>query len=343
MHVDVIPIGELTAAQRHRWLQVQHADPALHSPFFSPAFAQAAGHVLPGVCVGMIRAGDASRGDGRIVGFFPFQREPFGAARPVGFPIADQHGLIAERGLVIGALQLLRACGIGLWEFEYVPAAQSAFVAHMSQRYSSPIVELRSYVPPKGELRKIRKLEKEAGPLRFEIHSADPKVLATLIDWKREQYARTGFPDVFAQPWARPLIDRLHAAQEPEFAGVLSALYAGDALVAAHFGLRSRTVWHWWFPAYDPQCAAGSPGMVLLLKMLEHAPTIGIDLLDFGPGDELFKQRFATGSIELASGVVRASTLAAMATFLRRRTTRVLAQSPLHRPARALYHAFRGA
>ena len=29
----------------------------------------------------------------------------------------------------------------------------------------------------------------------------------------------------------------------------------GERLVAAHLGMRSRTVWHYWFPAYDPAFA----------------------------------------------------------------------------------------
>ena len=63
-----------------------------------------------------------------------------------------------------------------------------------------------------------------------------------------------------------------------DFQGVLSGLYIGEKLVAAHFGMRSRRVLHWWFPAYDPELGKYSPGAQLLLELSRAAvyvPPIG--------------------------------------------------------------------
>ena len=48
------------------------------------------------------------------------------------------------------------------------------------------------------------------------------------------------------------LLRRLFDTRSSDFGGMLSAVYAGPHLVAAHFGLRAGPVLHWWFPVYDP-------------------------------------------------------------------------------------------
>ena len=55
---------------------------------------------------------------------------------------------------------------------------------------------------------------------------------------------RTGALDIFTREWVLETVRRVHQASGECFGGVLSALYAGDDLVAAHLGLRSATVWH---------------------------------------------------------------------------------------------------
>src|SRR5262249_34428529 len=127
-----------------------------------------------------------------------------------------------------------------------------------------------------------RRLARAAGPLSFEPHSNDPGLLSLLLTWKSDQYRRTGRPDPFAVAWNPLLLERLHAVDEPGFGGMLSVLHAGDRVVALAFGLRSRTVWHYWFPAYDRELARFSPGMVLLVKMIEEAARRGLGRLDLG-------------------------------------------------------------
>ena len=128
-------------------------------------------------------------------------------------------------------------------------------------------------------------------------------MLARLIEWKSAQYRRTGKTDWFSIPWVAALIERLHGVEAPGFAGLLSALWAGDELVAAHFGLRSRTVWHWWYPAYDRQYAADSPGLILDLAMAGHAEAQGLERIDLGKVCD-HKARLMSGCTELARGVV---------------------------------------
>jgi CelD/BcsL family acetyltransferase involved in cellulose biosynthesis len=154
--------------------------------------------------------------------------------------------------------------------------------------------------------RKARKLAREVGSLRFEAHTQDAQVLATVLRLKSQQCQRTGTPDFFARPWTRALVESISTLQHPHFAGRLSALYAGDQLVGAHLGMRSATVWHWWFPVYSHAMAPYSPGAQLLLHVAHAAADAGCGLLDLGTGDDAYKRSFADCSLPLVAGWVAA-------------------------------------
>ena len=63
---------------------------------------------------------------------------------------------------------------------------------------------------------------------------------------------RTGLHDFLAVPWAAALMRGLFAERTPAFGGQMLSLYAGDSLVAAHFGARQGGWFHPWIGAYDP-------------------------------------------------------------------------------------------
>jgi CelD/BcsL family acetyltransferase involved in cellulose biosynthesis len=149
-----------------------------------------------------------------------------------------------------------------------------------------------------------RRLERELGPLQF-IHDSDESAaLAQVLAWKSEQYRSSGWDDLFSNGWARGLVERIHGVQTPRFAGMLSVLYAGPVLIAGHMGMRSDTVWHYWFPAYDRRFARYSPGMILLWKMAQAAPELGLRCIDLGTGLSLYKLRLMNVSLEVVEGSV---------------------------------------
>jgi CelD/BcsL family acetyltransferase involved in cellulose biosynthesis len=114
-------------------------------------------------------------------------------------------------------------------------------------------------------------------------------------------------------------------------------LYAGDILVAAHLGVRSDRVLHHWIPAYDRSLKTYSPGLILLLKMLEHAPAAGITILDFGQGTQEFKLRFANAQQTTAYGTVERWSLRYVRRAARRVTRDAIIMAGLERPARRLF------
>src|SRR4030095_7972739 len=87
--------------------------------------------------------------------------------------------------------------------------------------------------------------------------------------------------------------------------------------------MHSRFIWHYWFPAYDPQFARYSPGLILLLKMAEHAPHIGLRTIDLGTGLTLYKRRLMNASISVAEGSVERASLLSFLRGTRRKAKRL--------------------
>jgi CelD/BcsL family acetyltransferase involved in cellulose biosynthesis len=71
--------------------------------------------------------------------------------------------------------------------------------------------------------------------------------------------------------------------------GQAQVLLAGEKLVAAHFGLRSRRTLAWWFPVYESAFAAYSPGTILCLELARALGEQRLSLIDLGKGDEDYK------------------------------------------------------
>jgi CelD/BcsL family acetyltransferase involved in cellulose biosynthesis len=306
---SVISAGELGTEERASWQNLQQQNPLLASPYFCPEFTLAVAGVRDDVRICVMEDGR------RITGFFPFQRGRFGAGRPVGGKLSDYQGAIAEPDASWDVERLLSACRLGFWQFDHLVVGQLPFEKYAHSRSISPIVDVsagfdeyragrrRAGSSRIGQLeRKAHKLAREVGPLRFEAHSNDPQVLAQVFTGKSEQCRRTGVIDYFALPWTRSLVERVLDIQLPHFAGMLSALYAGDQLVAAHLGMRSTRVWHWWFPVYVTAFARYSPGGILLLKLAEQAAALGLDYVDLGKGDDAYKAAFHNRAIMLAEG-----------------------------------------
>ncbi|MFE7765206.1 GNAT family N-acetyltransferase [Streptomyces sp. NPDC057438] len=325
--IDVVHPSEMTPADLVRWneLQTTAPEPAAANPFMSARFTQAVGRVRPDARVAILRQG------GERAGYFAHRRGLWGHGRPVGAGVSDRQGAVLHPEASLDTVRLLRACSLSAWEFDHLGGDQRLFLPHATARFASPVVDLatgfaqyedRLRVRSRGFLKTARaqerRMSRQLGPLRFVHDTRDRAALDTLLRWKSAQYRRTGRRDPFAQPWFARLVDLLADSSVPECSGVLSALYAGDRLVAAHFGLRSRTVFSCWFPAYDRVFGTYSPGRVLYLRMIEAAADSGVRLLDFGRGDAPYKDSFKTGELSVHEGVVRAPGPGATLHWLRR-------------------------
>lgn len=324
MKISIISGKSLTPEHILLWSHFQQANPALANPFFCPEFTSAVAAVRDDVWVGILEEA------GGIVGFFPFERGKLPIGRPVGYLLCDYQGLIVKPGLNWDVAELLRGCGLSIWNFDNL-IAQLPFQFFHKLKTESLIIDLSSgYKAYESEQRansnwiqqasrKMRKFEREVGTLRFETHVADTSLLQLMMDWKSEQYAQLGTFDRFKIEWMVRLISRLHVTQSETFAGMLSVLYVGDEVAALHFGMRSQSVWHYWFPSYNHRFQQYSPGLILLLKMIESAEDLGIQTIDLGKGGENYKQRVSNGTIPLAEGSVELPSLISTARWFRRK------------------------
>ncbi len=311
MDISLITPDRLTDAQRAAWCGLAAADLAYDSPFFDPAFTLAVARARRDVEIAVITD------DGKIAGFFPFQRLSQRTGRPVGWRINDFQGAILAKGATLEDAELLRACRLGQWRFDHLPRSQTWCAAAHLNAADSPLIDLSSgyehYLSVKqaqGESRlktlerKARKMHREVGPLRLELESDDRTVLDTLLRWKADQLSRNHCRNIWSQAWARTVLDVLIRGEDAGCRGALSALYSGNELAALHFGIRSEGTMHWWISAYNHALDRYSPGSVLLLRLAEACAATGIRRIDLGKGAESYKRHFMTSAVPLAEGAV---------------------------------------
>ncbi len=311
MRYTVIPARELTSELTGRWRSIQQANDALANPYFCPEFTQAVASVRNDVFVGILR------NSSRIEGFFPFHRSRGGIARPVGLGLSDYHGVIAAPNAVWDAKGLLRGCKLNRWEFDHLPVTQQKFAAYHLEVAESPIIDVSQGMAVfeasrdksgRKQLREARRKRKKMadsiGPVTFTLHSRQNDILKQMMVWKSEQCRSTGTVDYFSLDWCVRLIESIHAAPGPVFGGLLSCLHAGDRLAAVHFAMYSQNVWHSWFPAYNHDLEEYSPGILLLLEMIQAASERNVAYIDLGKGVSLYKRRVMTGTIQVAQGFV---------------------------------------
>lgn len=336
MNVRVVKPPELAPDDIERWKEFQRQDSVLGSPFFCTGYIQAVSDVQPGVRVGIIER------DGDIVGYFPFQRAARNIAHPVGLRLCDFSGPILRNTDPWDPESAVRSCGLSGWHFQNIVRSETM------RRYEwthleSPYLDLTGGFEQyrlertgagsaifQEVARKSRKLQREVGPLRFEFHTNDESVFDLLLKWKADQRAQTKTFNMLSMNWAQALLRRIRAIQTNEFAGVLSALYAGDQLAAVHMGMRSRNVLHYWIPTYSSALGKYSPGSILLLEVARAASGIGVTRLDLGTGDEAYKARFKSGALTLGFGSVDCSLVSTVLSKIRCAAHRCSPSSPLY-------------
>lgn len=345
LKITRLPLRKLDPGLESRWAEIQTAAPHLDSPFFRPEFARAVAAARPRSEVGLIET------QGQIVGLFPYERGRFHIGHPLGGRMSDFQAIVGPADLPLPAHELLRGCALSGWRFDHLLVEQPDFQPYHRRTAESPYLDVsggfdayRSRVQA-GQiaewLRKGRKLEREVGPLRTVFSTQDAAVFRTLLEWKAAQYRRTDAVDVFGFQWTVEVLERILAHQAPEFGGMLSALYAGNELVAVHFGMQSRHVLHSWFPAYSVEYSRYSPGALLFLELAREADARGIRRIDLGRGDASYKQGLLTGSVHVAEGCVPRGWVSRLAYQAWPATRAWLKASPFQTPVRWLGRATR--
>jgi CelD/BcsL family acetyltransferase involved in cellulose biosynthesis len=312
--------SELDSTLIAQWKQFCDADPLYQSPFYRPQFTLAVAACRADAEIALFEQG------GEVIGFLPFHRVRGSIGKPIGGQINDYHGPILSRGTQLDMCSALAAAQLSAYDFNHLPTALGPCTDRFVPAGISPQMDMTdgydAYVDRQDAgwtkaqrevRRRHRKTEAEIGPLRFVFDDPVDGVFSQLKAMKDRQYARMGLRIRLGAGWTGAVLDCLRHANEPDFAGVTSALYAGDRLIAAHFGLRTADLLHWWFPSYDQALYKLGPGINLVHHCAIEACGRGIRTIDFGKGNEDFKLHFANQHVLLSAGsMVRQGSTAAL-------------------------------
>ena len=344
--LGLVDLADLTGAELDTWRSLRASNPVLDSPYFDPAFAAAVAASGVDVVVAV---------DGRgpeLTRLLACHRDR-SVLRPVGWPGADFQGPVLSPGTPFDPRELL-VDGVRSFEFDHWLPPCPDLEPWVETRAVSPYVDvaggLDAYLARASRAgrdnigqarRRAARAAREIGPVTFCAQSTDTDALARVVELKRAQYAATGARDHFAVPSRRRLLSLLLETREPGCAGMLSTLHVGDVVVAAHFGIRSSNVLHWWFPVYDPAFARLAPGWMLLRELATVAPEIGIERIDLGRGDDEYKRRARTGEVEVLAGAVTATVTGRVGRRAGRAAVAAAKSSPLAPVLRRAVHARR--
>ncbi|MAM63141.1 GNAT family N-acetyltransferase [Maritimibacter sp. UBA3975] len=308
MQVDIIRPDEIDTDVEVAWRGFQASDPDLRSPFFTPEFCRIVGAVRADTRVAVLHEG------GDIACIFAYQHQRFGRLAPLAGQISDYHGFLARPETTIDMGLILRAAGAQAYDYNHAPKSQQSFAAQAFRETTSPLVDLshgfQSWFDAKNAEtravrdlgRKARKLARENGELRLVANDLSEDAWAQFLDWKRESLAAQGASFILDVPWARDIARMVRETDTPGLGGMTSSLYAGDTLVAVHFGMRTDKTLHWWFPAYSNEHRNVSPGLVQIVEVLRHLDAAGMTELDFGRGDQRYKLDLMNGARRLVEG-----------------------------------------
>lgn len=313
IEVEVISADRLSDGDAARWRTLQHVEPAFANPLFGPDFFRAVGHVRRDARVAIFRRGSET------AGFLAFHARPGGFARPIGAPFSDYQAFVSKRDIAISGRHALQLAGISAFRFNgmvdphglFGPSdgeGGDGFAIQLNGDAAAYLEEVRAGSPKrfKNYRRLEHRLEREIGPLRLVADDTSLETFETILGWKSDQFRRTGLQDVLRPEWTARLMRDLFATREGAMGGLMMTLYAGDTLIAGHFGVRANGVYHPWVASANPGLAAYSPGQAFLSHAIAAMPQLDLHVYDLGPGHDHYKRHYANVKRAVGAGLVTA-------------------------------------
>ncbi len=311
MKIYVIPATQLTADHIAAWSRIQLGNPGLINPFFRPEFTSAVAAEREGVDVAVWEQG------GEPVGFLPFERMKGRTGRAVGYYINQFQGAITRPEARWSPRDVVRAAGLRRLTFDHLAAAQPAFSQYQYVQTPSHYLDLAQgfdhYKSSRGKSAKTfvshvqqkdRKASRDVGEVRVESNTLDRAAFTKLLEWKIDQSKKTHIPCVYDLDWVMRLHERLLDANSEHFSGMLFSLYMGDRHAGGFFCLRSGGVLQGSILGYDRELSPYAPGLVLLMRVAQMCPELGITRIDMGAGDEFYKEKISSGFENVSEGNV---------------------------------------
>ncbi len=251
--------------------------------------------------------------DEGIKAILPLFRDAKGCLRFVGDPRSDYSDVLclpADLDEVMPALMKVLG-GERALSFSAVPEHSLLFTALKTMRHPfeiaieepCPAIEFDAEGAVVKELLKkesLRRHEKKVaklGAIRLERTTTQEttlKWLPVLFDQHIARWKTTPTPSLFETEAHRRFYEQLVVNDTLWPMVDFRLVYAGDRVVATHFGFFHDQRFIWYKPSFDPELSNLGPGEVLLKYLIAAASDEGAREFDFTRGGEGFKQRFAT-------------------------------------------------
>lgn len=306
MHTTVIPIKELSQKMQEKWREIQAANINLSGPCFAPELFLAVGKYLPNVYVAILSENN------KVLGFLPFFKEKnklLSIAKPIF--LCDYQIIIGPASYKWDVKAILKGAGLDAWDFKHLVDFESlnskeewfeinnSYRVDLTNGFEKYISFLRHKNISLKHLAKSRKfLERDMGKIRFIPICTNKKILHQILIWKWHRYnSGRSIP-----PWIIKTLNNLNNYQKGSFLGILSALYAGNKLLAANIGIHYQSVFYYLLPSFNPKFSKYSPGKLLLYHLISELDSFHCKIFDFGPGEEEYKSQLSNSSITCMRG-----------------------------------------
>jgi CelD/BcsL family acetyltransferase involved in cellulose biosynthesis len=270
----------------------------------------------------------------RAVMFFPLCRRRWRGLATIEFPdldLSDYNAPLTAPDLDLGAAemrdlwdQICRALPpADIVRFDKVPSTfrgRDNPIARLEWMRRSELCAWELCLPAKREhydertldrktrkehRRKRKHLVERVGA--FELcHAATPSdgeaIFDALRNQRGERFRRNGRNDALVDPCFLAFYRAVIFDEWSPFVD-LSALKAGDTILAALFALRHEGAYLLLMHSFEPALEAVSPGIVAIDEMITRVIESGDRYFDFTIGNEAYKREFGVRAMPLASGL----------------------------------------
>lgn len=348
--IELLPASQLGDEIIRRWQDLRRFRPEFASPLLSPQMIRYAAQVRPGIELILVRQA------GQIGAIIPFRRSGGSVASPVLDTFSDPEAWIAEPGVNINMVDILRQARLRSWRYRCWLADQRPLTDCAANQYPSHVIDIsqgwQAYCQERRAAgtdivqrmeRSRRKLAKDCGEPYLVLERWPSPTLRSLLEWKDAWVRQKGLYNPIGAPWHMPLFELLLQQCPPSLSAFVSALCVKGEAIAGMFIVQEGDTGTCWLSGFNLSFARYSPGLVWHLEFLQQADRHGIRRLEMGHGNQPDKVRLGNMTFHVAEGEV--SVFPAVSALRRRMVVakRWFRESAATRPAYVLLQRTRQA
>jgi CelD/BcsL family acetyltransferase involved in cellulose biosynthesis len=205
--------------------------------------------------------------------------------------------------------------------------SKESFSCH-AMTLSEPWEKKFSELSPTRRIKRQERRLSRRGRVEFEIAEKPGQydvILNALARQKTQRYLETRGIDGLTRPGYHPFLKSVGRLLYPSGAACLFALKIDDLIVATVLGFIVGSRFYYWMPSIERgEWRSYSPGHILIYKIAEWCCAHGVDVFDFGLGDEEYKLNYCDVSTALYRAEISSTRRGQIYLLLRRGWTKGL-------------------